>query len=165
MFLSSRRHEIGIEFLYQLTGPGWSECTLIVHESSITVTASSLSDGLRSLISAICRVVDGISDATASFAEEPGEYRWRLYRIDEATIRILILEFDELWSHRPDTDGKPIFDVRCRLHNFAGAVYHGCVELLEEYGHEGYKDQWRKHEYPSEEIDTLKRLLNSENTG
>ncbi len=155
---------MSIEFRYQLTGTGWSECTLIVNESQVTVTASYLSDALRSVVSAVCRILEGVSDSTASFDEEPGEYRWRFFRIDDDTIRILILEFDDLWSDKSDREGKSIFDLQCRLRTFAGAVYDGCKRLLAEQGHEGYKEKWRQHGFPDSEFTELGRLLDAKPT-
>jgi hypothetical protein len=163
-FVASESHDLSIEFRYQLTGAGWSECTLIVDDGHVTVTASYLSDALRSLISAVCRVLEGTDEATAAFDEEPGEFRWRLYRIDDELVRVMILEFDDLWSDKPDSDGKPIFDVRCRLRTFAGAVYDGCKQLLAEHGHAGYKEQWHEHDYPDSEFEELKRLLDAKQT-
>lgn len=150
---------MSIEFRYELTGTGWSECTLIVNDSQVTVTASYLSDALRSLLSAVCRVLDGIPEATAQFDEEPGEYRWRLFRVDDEMIRVMILEFNDLWSNKPDSDGKPIFDVQCRLRTLAGAVYDGCKRLLAEHGHSGYKEKWLEHEFPDSEFEMLRCYL------
>jgi hypothetical protein len=73
---------LSVEFRYDLVGVGWSECTLIIDDTHVTVTASYLSDALRDLVAAVSRVTAGLPDATASFDEEPGEYRWRLFRID-----------------------------------------------------------------------------------
>ncbi len=135
-----------------------------MNELHVTVTASSLSDALRSVVSAVCRILDGLSDSTAIFDEEPGEYRWRFFRVDDDTIRILILEFDDLWTGKPDSDGKTIFDVQCRLRTFAGAVYDGCKRLLAEHGRDGYRDKWHKHEFPDSEFTTLRRLLDAKPT-
>ena len=153
------RTYVSIQFRYQLTGAGWSECTLIVDDVCVTVTASYLSDALRSLVSAICRMLDGNREATACFDEEPGEFRWRFFRIGDDMVRILILEFDDLWSHKPDSDGHPIFDVQCRLRTFAGAVYDGCKRLLAELGADGYKAKWIEHDFPDGEVAELRRLL------
>ena len=81
-FVTSERKHLSVEFRYDLVGVGWSECTLIIDDTHVTVTASYLSDALRDLVAAVSRVTAGLPDATASFDEEPGEYRWRLFRID-----------------------------------------------------------------------------------
>jgi hypothetical protein len=152
---------MSVDFHYRLAGAGWSECTLIVDEAHVTATASYLSDALRSLLSAVCRVLAGMPDATAAFDEEPGEYRWRLFRIDDARVRILVLQFDELWSDQPDSDGKPIFDIQCRLRTFAGAVYDGCKQLLAKHGLAGYKKEWPEYEFPVADFEELGRQLKS----
>ena len=163
-FGASESRDLSIDFRYQLTGAGWSECTLIIDDADVTVTASYLSDALRSLLSAVCRVLKGIDEATVAFDEEPGEFRWRLFRIDDGLVRIMILEFDGLWSDKPDTDGKLIFDVQCRLRTFAGAVYDGCKRLLAEYGYAGYKEKWQQHDFPDSEFGELKLLLEAKQT-
>ena len=163
-FVTSERKHLSVEFRYDLVGVGWSECTLIIDDTHVTVTASYLSDALRDLVAAVSRVTAGLPDATASFDEEPGEYRWRLFRIDDDTIRVLILEFDELWSNKPDSDGKPIFDSRCRLRTFAGAVYDGCRRLLANHGHDGYREKWHEHDFPETEVRELRRLLDTPKT-
>lgn len=155
---------MSIEFRYQLTGTGWADCTLIVGDSHVTVTASYLSDALRDLVSAVCRILEADAEATAVFAEEPGEYRWRLNRLDEDFVRIVILEFDDLWSDNQDSDGKAIFDVHCRLRSFAGAVYDGCKRLLAANGHDGYKEKWHSHDFPDFEFEELRRLLDAKQT-
>ena len=76
----------------------------------------------------------------------------------------MILEFDDSWSDKPDSDGKPIFDVRCRLRTFANAVYDGCKQSLAEHGHAGYKEQWHEHDFPDSEFEELKRLLDAKQT-
>jgi hypothetical protein len=67
-----------VEFLYELTGTGWSECRLSIGDARCEVTASYLSDALGELASAVEDVLrwPGV-DARAVFVEEPGEYRWR----------------------------------------------------------------------------------------
>ena len=135
-----------------------------MNESRVTVTALYLSDALRSVVAAVCRILDDLPDSTASFDEEPGEYRWRFFRIDDNTIRILILEFDDLWTGKPDSDGKSIFDVQCQLRTFGGAVYHGCKRLLAEHGRDEYKYKWHEHDFPDSEFTELERLLNAKPT-
>ncbi len=76
----------------------------------------------------------------------------------------MILEFADVWSNKPDSDGKPIFDVQCRLRTFAGAVYDGCKRLLAECGRDGYREKWHEHDFPDTDFDELKRLLDAPKT-
>lgn len=151
---------MSIEFRYQLVGTGWSACKLTVDGSQVNVTASYLSDALGSLIAALCRVLNGQPDSTAIFEEEPGEYRWRFFRVDDTTIRLLILQFDGSEFNQPESEGISIFDVRCRLWTFAGAVFDGCQRLLEEHGREGYGKLW-VGAFPDAEFAELKQLLDA----
>src|SRR5215470_15910477 len=112
---------MGITFAYHLAGSGWAECTIAIDEQRASVTASYLSDAFGDLLSAVIRMVEGQPEATASFAEEPGEYRWRFFRKEPDRLHIRILEFPNLWGNWPDEEGEGVFDAECRLRTFAGA--------------------------------------------
>src|SRR5262245_63524255 len=91
-----------VSFAYRLVGSGWAECTIAIDEQHAAMTASYLSDAFGDLLGAVIRMVEGQPEATASFAEEPGEYRWRFFRKEPDRILIRILDFPELWGDRPD---------------------------------------------------------------
>jgi hypothetical protein len=146
---------------YKITGTGWSECFVEIGENSTHVTASYLDDALGDLLRAVVSLMSGVQNTTASFAEEPGEYRWRFRQILPDKLGVRILWFDELWGHRPDEEGKTIFDAECRLRTFAGAVLSASQQVLQEHGSEGYKDQWVDHEFPLDLQQQLKNLLDS----
>lgn len=129
---------MSVSFSYILTGNGWSECTIIIDEYHVTVTASYLSDAFGDLLSAVTRIVEGQTEATASFAEEPGEYRWRFFRNAPDRVLIRVLEFPQLWGNRLDEEGKVVFEAECRLRTFAGAVLSESQRLLQELGVQGY---------------------------
>lgn len=150
---------MSVSFSYQLVGSGWAECTLIIGEQQATISASYLSDAFGDLLRAVIRLVEGQPEATASFAEEPGEYRWRLRRKEPDRLLIRILEFPRLWRDRPDEEGTPLLDAECRLRTFAGAVFSESQRLLENPGQEGYVSAWVNHEFPLENHETLRRLL------
>jgi hypothetical protein len=67
---------MSLAFSYQLQGHGWAECRLEIDDQHATLTASYLSDALGDLASATTAALRGHPRPTASFAEEPGEYRW-----------------------------------------------------------------------------------------
>jgi hypothetical protein len=147
---------MSIYLKYNLFSSGWSECMINIDEQNVTITASYLDDALGSLASAVVRIVEGISDSTASFAEEPGEYRWRFFKKEPDRLIVRIIQFDELWGHKPDEQGKVIFEAKCRLRTFAGAVVSMLQSVLNNYGIDGYKDKWAAHDFP---LMTYNRLI------
>jgi hypothetical protein len=150
---------VSVRVSYRLIGSGWSECNIVIDEYEATITASYLSDALRDLLGAVSRIVEGVSEATASFAEEPGEYRCRFFRQGPDRLHVRILEFPNLWSNRPDEEGSVVLDAECRLRTFAGAVFSASQKLLEESGMEGYRDMWGRHDFPIEQQEKLRNLL------
>lgn len=150
---------MGVIISYKLTGSGWAECTIGIDGQAIVTTASYLSDALGSLLQSVVDLMKGQTDATASFEEEPGEYRWRFQRVDAQNIKLCILWFDDLWDHAPDEEGRMLFETKCRLRTFAGAVLSASQQLLAEHGFDGYKDKWVQHNFPIELQNELKRLL------
>ena len=99
-----------MRFSYELVGDGWAKCSLRIGEKGATLTASYLSDALADLASAVAAALRGSLRSTFSFTEEPGEYRWILERRPKGRTRIRILEFPQLWGHRPDEEGTVLFD-------------------------------------------------------
>ncbi|MEK7832802.1 MAG: hypothetical protein AAB401_17045, partial [Acidobacteriota bacterium] len=150
---------MSLSISYKLTGSGWAECALEIDEQGIVTTASYLSHALERLLESVVELLRGQPEATASFDEEPGEYRWRFKRIDEQTISIRILWFNKLWGREPDEKGKLVFEATCRLRTFAGAVLSASQQLFAEHGIEGYKEKWVEHDFPLKLQDELKRLL------
>jgi hypothetical protein len=156
---------MGIHVSYKLTGSGWSECTVAIKEQRVTITASYLSDAWGDLLAAVVRIVEGETEAMASFTEEPGEYRWRLIRMGSDRLLVRIIEFPDFWGDKPDEEGKLIFDAECRLRTFAGAVLSASQRLLEEHGIEGYLGKWVEHPFPLERQERLRQLLDEPDQG
>ena len=105
---------------YNLIGRGWSECIIETEHQQARLTASYLSDALADLLDAVTVVVRGADEATASFTEEPGEYRWCFRRVSPDRLCVRILWLAEMWSDRPDEEGKVVLKAECRLRTFAG---------------------------------------------
>lgn len=149
---------MSVSISYQLTGEGWAECDVVVDDRlASTLIASHLSDALRDLLGAVVRILEGEAEATASFEDEPGEYRWRLIRLTPDRLQVRILAFPDMRDD-PDDEGKVLVDAVCRLRTFAGSVYSASQRLLEKHGLEGYFDLWGM-EFPMEKFETLERLL------
>jgi hypothetical protein len=143
------QEEVSID--YQLTGSGWSECTIDVFGQRCVVTASYLSDALRELVSGVNHILGGGSEARFRFDEEPGEYRWILSRITDQAVAIRILEFAELWGEKADSEGKQLFEATCPIRYVADALLQTLNALLAEHGIEGYRKKWLEAEFPKDD--------------
>jgi hypothetical protein len=64
------------------------------------------------------------------------------------SLCIRILWFDEMWSNRPEEEGKVILKAECRLRTFAGAVLSASQRVLAKHGLEEYREKWVQHEFP-----------------
>lgn len=155
---------VRVSFAYHLVGCGWAECTIAIEEKRATMTASYLSDAFGDLLGAVVRMVEGQPEATASFADEPREYRWRFIRKQPDRLIVRILDFPQLWGNRSDEEGKVMFEAECRLRTFAGAVLAESQRLLEKHGPEGYLDMWRHNEFPLEKHERLRQCLRQRTT-
>lgn len=146
---------INIALDYKLVGIGWAECTLDFYGTKYIVTASYLSDALLELVSGANHVLSGGAEARFSFDEEPGEYRWIFRRTQDGGLAVKILDFPELWGHKPDEKGRVLMDVTCQLGDFARALLLSLNELLEELGVEGYRDKWAESDFPAAQYSAL----------
>ena len=150
---------MSVEISYQLVGTGWSECTVHVGDAHAKASASYSSNALEDLVTAVAAALRGHPRPTASFAEEPGEYRWVFEPTPDGLVTVRILEFQELWGDRPDDEGKEIFSAQCRLRTFAGALLSELQRLERTHGLKGYREKWVKHEFPKDRMAELEGLL------
>lgn len=152
------------EFDYKLTGSGWSEARIADDDGHAIVTASYLSDALRSLLEAVALVVEGQAEARFSWDEEPGEYRWVLTREADALI-IKILAFDKLWGDEPDAVGRRVFATLQDPMRVGRAVLSAAQRLIDDLGEAEYERQWVEHPFPTGALDRLRTALRSARGG
>ena len=150
---------MGVQISYDLVGTCWAQCTIRADDASATVTASDLSDALEDLASAVSAALRGHPRATASFIEDPGEYRWIFEPLPEGKVSVRILYFKEMWRTRPDEEGEVIFHAQCRLRTLAGAVLSELQRLESTCGLAGYRDRWVKYGFPLGRLAELRELL------
>lgn len=143
-----------VKFVYRLTGAGWSEAVLTIGSASSQLSASYLGDALGDLVAAAALLPRAESTIRVSWDEEPGEFRWVLDRTDDQ-LTVRILWFDELWGSKPDEKGKLLLAVTCSLVAFQRAIAAAAHAVLNEWGGDGYREQWIEHEFPME---ALRRL-------
>jgi hypothetical protein len=147
-----------IEFEYRLVGTGWSEARFAVGEEWVGLTASYLEDALGDLLLAVCLLVEGDTSTRASWAEEPGEYRWLLDR-SNGRLRLRIVALADIYDDEPDDAGKLIFDASCDFHAFVAALASGARRVLEEHGEAGYRENWVDHPFPTARLLALEAAV------
>jgi hypothetical protein len=111
---------------------GWLMCGLTVNDVTVIHPVNGMYDGLKELIVASCEMLGRSQEATACFEEEPGEYRWRITRLNVNRVRVRVIAFDNWGSGLSDEEGKLLFDSPCGLISFAKAVHEGSSEWLAE---------------------------------
>jgi hypothetical protein len=143
-----------VEFEYRLVGTGWSEARVAVGARWVGLTASYLEDALGDLLMAVRLLVEGDQSARASWAEEPGEYRWMLDRSSDV-VRVRILALADIYRDLPDDAGEVVFDESCDFRAFVAAIAGGARKVLEEHGEDGYRAKWLDHDFPTEHLVAL----------
>lgn len=144
---------------FRLIGSGWAECTVYADGLECKVSASYLSDALGKLVLAGVAVLAGAQSVSVGFDEEPGEYRWAIVMIDSGTVRVDVLEFQELWGNRPDAEGRSLMTFSCSALEFGKAVCATADEVLKQHSLAGYKQRWVENDFPVVELDLLKSYI------
>jgi hypothetical protein len=122
------------------------------------LSASYLDDALGDLLRAVRAIAQGAPSACASWAEEPGEFRW-LFDRTAGRLRIRILWFDELWSDAPEGQGELRFDATCEAAQAVRAGAGAARRVIDRYGEVGYRARWVEHPFPTDERTALEALL------
>lgn len=151
---------MSLSISYKVTGAGWAECVIVADKKSIVLTASYLDDALGNLAEATLSIAEGEKLAYAVFAEEPGEFRWKISKTNDKEVLVEILEFDD-WEDFRQTDekGKVIFEFECELLQFVRKIITCLSEVLNENGLEGYIKKWLMHEFPLKTYNELRNSL------
>ena len=143
---------------YRITGSGWAEASVRDAEGGVTVTASYLSDALRSLVDAASLLCEGLGESRCSWDEEPGEFRWIFRRVDH-DVELRILRFDELWGGQPDQAGVEVFASRQPAATVVRAVLRAADAVLHRMSEDEYERAWHEHPYPRAAVERLRAGL------
>ena len=150
-----------MEFGYRLTGTGWSEARLEDGPSSVTITASYLGDALGELLAAVEVLLEGAEQASCSWAEQPGEYRWIFDRAgSDVRLRVLALPNDD--PRETDDRGQVVFESTAPVREIAGAIANGAQKVLDEYGEDEYLRLWAQHPFPLRHLELIQAHLEGE---
>ena len=141
-----------IKFTCDLTGVGWTKAIISSEGQEAEITASYLSDALGELVSAIVKLLNGSLEKFVVWEEEPGEYRWIFTQDKQLKIEIY-------WNPMNGEKEKTIFSTITTVKEFAQQVEKQFEKFLNEYGEDGYENEWG-FKFPSSEYRQLKNLLN-----
>ena len=147
------------EIDYQLTGVGWARCAIRFGETHCEIGASYLSDALGKLVLGAVAVAAGMHSISLGFDVEPGEYRWVITDQPQRAVRVSILEFDELWSRLPDSQGRELLSFVCDPFDFAEAVWVAATRVREAWPGAMYRERWHDHDFPSHALAMLEAEL------
>lgn len=127
-----------IQFEYHLRSHGWARAVIANEDDRFTVTASYLSDALADFVDSVQRVFT--TDKTECVWErEPGQACWK-FRRDGTRCSVEVF-----W----DSQERAKFSANDDLLHFGSEVEKALRSLLEEWGEEGYFQQWG-HAFPQE---------------
>ena len=141
---------------YRVTGRGWAACDVRFGKAHCEITASYISDAFGDLVRAAAAMACGTQGVTVSFAEEPGEYRWVLTRLQASRVEVAILTLPHWHPGRADEFGEELLRFACPLLEFGRAVMRAANALQRLHGEAGYLAQWGKP-FPGESLDDLRR--------
>ena len=122
-------HVAEVEFVYRLTGTGWSEARLTIGAASTPLTASYLDDALGEVVVAALLLPES-----------------------ESALRIS-------WGSDPDEAGRVLMEATCSVVGFRRAIAAGARAVLDEWGEAGYREKWVDHDFPTAELLELERAL------
>jgi hypothetical protein len=145
-------------FEYRVGYSGWAEAGIGDEAGHTTLTASYIGDALGDLLYALWRVLQGETETRCSWHEEPGEFRW-IIRRDGDTVWLRVLEFDDLFQHRPDEAGQLVFETRQDVKTLARAIALGASRTLEKHGLSGYRERWQTYPFPSTTLELIQAEL------
>jgi hypothetical protein len=150
-----------VKLSYDLDGPGWANCRLEIENQSLSLSASYLSDALGDLVAATSSILRGEKRALASFAEEPGEFRWELDLLGRDRVRVRVFWDGVRWEEAPHDPSTPLIDGECTVHELGAAVLGELSRLQRELGESGYVKEWIRHPFPRSGMLELANLLDS----
>lgn len=143
---------------FVFTGAGWAEVVIVAGENGVVFTASDVAPALHPLAALLLPIWRGEARSACSFAEEPGEHR--IVATREATgVRVDVLRFDDVWSHRPDPGGELIFRESVGLAEATASVVSCLQRVQARYGVEGIAELWSGAGFPHDEMEELQTRL------
>ncbi|MFT3675466.1 MAG: hypothetical protein QM781_06165 [Chitinophagaceae bacterium] len=153
---------MSLQFTYILCGAGWADAMICAEDSRHEIPVSYLHDTLCELVSGMNQILgDEKESVDIHFVDEPGEHKVVLRALGSDDIS-LELFYSQAWSNLSESNAITydlIFSTTSSKKHFAHLVLAVLENILEQYGKQGYREQWVNHDFPSEEYQKLKFRL------
>lgn len=146
------------EFEYNLIGAGWAKARIADDKRHADLSASYLSDALRSLVEAVALIIEGQTEARCSWEEEPGEFRW-IFRRQADALSVQILVFDDVWGDEPDDTGREVFSTLQDPARVGHVILSAAQRVVDDLGETEYGNQWIEHPFPKDAVERLRVAL------
>ncbi|ACT03185.1 hypothetical protein [Paenibacillus sp. JDR-2] len=139
-----------MRFEYELTGIGWVDGCIEMNSTTFYFATSYITDALNDMLMALNALIPEISPYPVSKAqfkwnEEPGGTVWTLSKIDDDSMRVHIVSFEDLRNKKQQVIE---LDETCSIQEFSEVVVQALDLLLKQYGRKGYKEKWVNYEFP-----------------
>ena len=145
---------------YELTGTGWSKCTVRPARKSYTFNASYDSDALGSLVIAAISLLSDINSLSFEFFGNYGTWLWVIERQSGENVVIEIFESTpRLAGKISECDVKTVVKFTCSEIAFAESVNASASAVLKKHGIKGYEDLSFNYGYPKELQIYLSKLI------
>jgi hypothetical protein len=148
------------ELTYKLIGSGWADARVFADGCGVSMIISYLSDAPGDMMRAVIALFNQPDGGRVQFSweDEPGEYRWIIDRIGD-TVTLTIIKFDDCFSRQDDHKGELLIETECTLVRLATQVRGQLRQIYNEHGLEGYREKWRTHSFPLDELNLLTKLI------
>jgi hypothetical protein len=138
--------------------PGWADPVFEFEETSLSMTASYITDALGDLLGALVLLVNGSSTAECEWTQEPGGWRWNFSRPTITHVDLVIAFKDDAFTRpwEPHDPGETRLKLqRLLLRELVEAVTAGARRCLDDFGAPGFAKQWNMHPFPLLQLEAL----------
>lgn len=143
------------DFTYNLENHGWATASASNGDQSVGMTVSYLSNGLGDFACAVRGLIRGMSEATFSLFDEPGEHRV-IFKRDGEKVHATVYWFDDEGANLPR--GKVALTAECSVAELATMTINCLRAILDTHGESGYRERWQRHDFPTQEYRDLLEL-------
>lgn len=148
-----------IRFEYALIGTGWARAQLSNGVDEVTMVPSYLGDALGDLTWAVVKLLEGSSRQTFEWWDEPGSWRWGLWRQGHL-LDLHIWRLDARLQPNANQRIRTLFHTSCEMRQFANQLNNQLGHLNTDYGPDGYLQRWKRHSFPADAWQRLQAALN-----